>query len=269
MDNMELWYKARRKGGMEYSVDNYYSVQFTGDGTPLKDWVIFGSAGGVGERTSNLAPPLSEWINGYLTTSGIVAVQTATVLEKTSPYISVTPGDTLKFLHSSGAFPGDSSWRAVCFYDSQHTMISSRIAEYSSEPLQVEIPQNCAYVRLSYRTYGSSEPVYFGLLSAYEPYGYCIPVKCGKPTYKDELGGWHSPPLTKIYIGDRQLSEGDSISFTETEIELLTNDGTNILEVNTTVTPSRIYVLSSCGMTKELCDFMRYRYELAGGNGYE
>ena len=64
--------------------------------------------------------------------------------------------------------------------------------------------------------------------STYIPYGYRIPIVCGGTT-------------TNIYL-DEPLTEGESVSMSDTGLSIPTINGSNTLSVNTTVQPSSVYV---------------------------
>lgn len=62
----------------------------------------------------------------------------------------------------------------------------------------------------------------------YEPYGYKVPVVCGGTT-------------TNIYL-DEPIGENESISLSDTNTNIPTLRGTNVLTVETTVQPSNVYI---------------------------
>lgn len=71
---------------------------------------------------------------------------------------------------------------------------------------------------------------------------------------------YHEPTTTNIYL-DEPISEGESISLSDTEIDIPTIRGTNVLSVDTTVQPSNVYVKSRKESSYEAA--MRERYEEA------
>ena len=64
--------------------------------------------------------------------------------------------------------------------------------------------------------------------SKYEPYGYKVPVVCGGTT-------------TNIYL-DEPIGANESISLSDTNINIPTFKGTNVLTVDTTVQPTNVFI---------------------------
>ena len=87
-------------------------------------------------------------------------------------------------------------------------------------------------------------------LSAYEPYGYKIPIVCGGTT-------------TNIYL-DEPLNEGESISMSDTGVSIPTINGTNILTVDTAVQPSNMYIkYGGSNVNQSLMKYLEYKYKFA------
>lgn len=71
---------------------------------------------------------------------------------------------------------------------------------------------------------------------------------------------YHEPTTTNIYL-DEPIGENESISLSDTNVDIPTIEGTNVLTVDTTVQPSNVYVKSRHESSYEAA--MRERYEEA------
>lgn len=91
--------------------------------------------------------------------------------------------------------------------------------------------------------------IYIGESSTYEPYGYKVPVVCGGIT-------------TNIYL-DEPIGENESISLSDTNTNIPTIRGTNILSVDTTVQPSNVYVKARKESQYETAMREEYEQELS------
>lgn len=161
------------------------------NGTPAPDNIVIPEMCGV--RTNNLAPQLTEWVDGYLSDSGNIAQQSAVNLEKTSKYIAITAGMVYTFLHESGSFPSTktaNAWKAIGWYTSSGVFIS-RGTQATDGSLIQTAPENAAFCRVSFRTFGNTGNAMLNLGSTplpYEPYGYKIPLTCAGQTTPVYLG---------------------------------------------------------------------------------
>lgn len=258
MDNWEIYYRTH-KGKGSNAITGVPPLTFVSNGQNLVDYRIDGASGGVGGRTKNLAPNTEEWVNGYISNNGTISPPDRIKQEKSSLYIPVTHGETLVFMHSSGVFPrgGDTSfdsspWRGVGFYNSAKQFIM-RSADLGRDPIQITVPNEAEFARISYRTFGDTLPVFFGEGMFYEPYGYKIPVVCGGTT-------------TNIYL-DEPLEENETISMSDTGVSIPTINGSNTLSIGTTVQPSNIYIKYGGGsnVNQSLMKYLEYKYKFAKG----
>lgn len=71
---------------------------------------------------------------------------------------------------------------------------------------------------------------------------------------------YHEPTTTNIYL-DEPLEENESISLSDTNVNIPTIRGTNVLSIDTTVQPSNVYVKARKESSYEIA--MRERYEEA------
>lgn len=198
-------------------------LTFPARGLPLINYLIEGNTvqnGGVGERTGNLLSEKYEnrSINGVgaftidshydLWIGEVVAGQTYAISNMDYVYGFFTT----KPMPNTGATYDDTrgyeiSGTAVVTVPSGCTWIAVRVLHNADNAMLNE----------------GSQPL------PYEPYGYKIQITCGGVT-------------TDIYIGDSPLYDGDTISMTDTGIEIPTTYGNNVLTVDTTVQPSNVYI---------------------------
>lgn len=184
-------------------------------GKPLIDYTIWGNSlqSGtptpdnpiepefVGDRTENLAPPLSEWAEGFIDALGKLAV-TQEKGVRSSDYIHVTPNVTYWFGDSNpGGFPdggGTGRWSGIAWYDENKSFIS-RYTRATELTYSIDAPDNARFARLTLRKYGDTHNLMFNAGSTalpYEPYGYKIPITSGGITKNIYLG--QTPTTRKI-----------------------------------------------------------------------
>lgn len=203
---------------------------FNADGSPLISWRISGNTvqngtptpqnpvipQGCGDMTGNLAPPLSDWVDGYVDSNGTIAAPSDSYKEKSSDYISVKAGAAYTFSIENG-FP-NFPWRAIGWYTQDKTFIS-RASGNASDALYTNAPTNVVYCRLSYRTQGRTTNPMFNLGSTalpYEPYGYKLDISSASTTTPVYLGEVESTRRIKKYefTGQENISQGSENYYT-------------------------------------------------------
>lgn len=241
MDNLELWYRANIK---QTTLSEQPPITFKANGEPLADWTICGAQDGVGERTENLF--YKQIPSANISANGVVVSVTGYNLN----IAAVTAGETYSFSNFVGGgvygFFSDEPAIGSTTYNSSRQLLS---VEYG----QITIPAGTSYV--AFRSLSATENLMLnqgGTVSPYEPYGYKIPIICGGKT-------------TNIYIGDDQLEEGESVSFSENGTQIPTNQGTNTLTVNTTVQPSMVSVTTSGAVPEGLRKYLQCKYDVQRG----
>lgn len=123
---------------------------------------------------TNLAPPATEWVDGYINSqTGELVPPSAVTQEKTSDYIPITGGGTYTYSHAGG-FPtnagGTAAWRAMEVYSSNKTYLGRRGTGDTTTPLTESLPSNAAYVRLSCSTHGVLDGYMFNTGTSALPY---------------------------------------------------------------------------------------------------
>ena len=206
-------------------------------GEPLTDYTIYGSAGGVGERSENLY----DWHDGYVHLYPDLSTRKILLSggEASSFIIPVEPSTTYSY---------------SIFYSPQYT--GYRVALTSSYPAQgdtciaidtsswtrtdrlwnqFETTPDTHYALIMFvngTTQGITErsktvTVWKGSSDAYIP-PYKIPVTSGGV-------------VTNLYL-DARLGAGDTLSYADTGIAIPTSDGVNTISFGTTVQPGAMNV---------------------------
>lgn len=165
----------------------------------------------------NLLPPIANWVKGYINSEGTITNATESK-QISSPFIQINSNKnfTFSFYPNSG-----SPWGCIAFYTDNKDYID-RVADYENTTIFATSPNNAKYIRVSYRTYGAGTYAQLdeGSKTDYEPY--------------HEL-------TTNIYL-DEPIGENESISLSDTNTNIPTLRGTNVLTVDTTVQPSNVYI---------------------------
>lgn len=198
----------------------------------LFSWYIIGA--GVGDKTANLAPPMSDgWVNGYVNASTGEINQPTAANEKTSDYIDVHQYSYVSNCYENGDFPSTgtststTAWYCLGCYREDKTFISRLVNK-----LTYELPAETYYVRMSFRTFDETGNVMVNggdTQLLYEPYGYKIPILCNEH-------------LTNIYL-DAPLEEDEILYSTDLDTVIITDIGDNTLSVLTEAQPSEMQIV--------------------------
>ena len=188
MDNFELYYRLNKDGSSE-KITGVPPLSFVSNGENLSDCRIYGASGGVGDRTVNLFD--GSYTRGmYLNPDGNVTIDVWSSEWALTDYIPVD-SDTVIL---SGYFKGLSP--SIALYDSQKNLKNAR--NYNIDPNaptqyheKVITADGAAYCRFSVKFI---EPQYINTLqlqtgstaTAYEPYGYKIPIVVAGKNLFDE-----------------------------------------------------------------------------------
>ena len=246
MKGVATTYKPREMAGAlreMYSteVEGVPPLTFPSNGNNLLNYRIDGASGGVGDRTKNLANS-NEMIQGYWAYAHGDFVYANTWI--CTPKIACKGNVDYTF-----QFANNSRWYGFVWYGENGNYIStSNIQNTSSTPYRTYTatsPSNARYLAINIAgfpgtedTISVSDLINFQLeegpiATDYEPYGYKIPVVCGGTT-------------TNIYI-DEPIGANESKSLSDTNVNIPTINGTNILSIDTTVQPSNVYVQAPKG----------------------
>jgi hypothetical protein len=202
-------------------------LTFTAKGGTAADWVIYGNAQGVGERTKNLLKiaTTSQTINGVTfivdKTKGTITVNgTANSYAFIQFPIDLNTGVYLCTIYSTGSNVG-ANLRA----SSSGTPF---IANFSESGYRLTVTQSNRYiVRVSVVAGATTTNEKIELMirpadtsDTFIPYGYQIPLTVSQQGQTDKN--------YDIYIGDSPLTEGETVSKTSTgqDIELFNGENT-------------------------------------------
>lgn len=118
----------------------------------------------------------------------------------------------------------------IAFYDNQKNFISlSNYGINNTYLITFNLPNNCEFIRFSYSQTVNNVPanrhniqiILGSTPTDYEPY--------------------IEPTTTNIYL-DEPILENESISLSDTNVNIPTIDGTNVITIDTTVQPSNVYI---------------------------
>lgn len=241
MKGVATTYKPREMAGAlreMYSteVEGVPPLSFPSNGNNLLNYRIDGANGGVGDRTKNLANS-NEMIQGYWAYADGTYIRANTWICTPKIACKGNVGYTFQFANNS-------RWYGFVWYGENGNYIStSNIQNTSSTPYRTYTatsPSNARYLVINIAGYpGTNDTIRTDDLinfqleerptaTDYEPYGYKIPVVCGGTT-------------TNIYL-DEPIGANESVSLSDTNVNIPTINGTNILSIDTTVQPSNVYV---------------------------
>lgn len=237
MKGVATTYKPREMAGAlreMYSteVEGVPPLTFPSNGNNLLNYRIDGANGGVGDRTANLLDynwlfdyeqkKVNEYFN-YIQ----ITLEPNTTYNVTSDYdynkaqnataFIVVNSNTAITTANGGVFGS----LTVTTTQDGILKIARRIKGNNEAmiPKREDFENNSKHIQISINSVNDEN---------YEPYGYKIPVVCGGTT-------------TNIYI-DEPIGANESKSLSDTNVNIPTINGTNILSIGTTVQPSNVYV---------------------------
>lgn len=228
-------------------------LSFTSKGKPLTAWSITGNTvqngtptpdtpqevKAVGDRTENLFDKTqpTTTTNKYLLSNGEESSSSSGWAVST--YIPVN-GEYVTISGVGGNSP------SICAYDSNMQFVRGK--NYAGTNITTINISECSYIRFSYVTsvQGNTAMLNYGSTALpYEPYGYKIPVV----TSADGTEPITTPIYlqTPLYSGDVLRSDGtitrsDGTAETFTAPQIPTLNGTTVIDVDTTVKPSNVYI---------------------------
>ena len=233
------------------TVEGTVPLTVEGVGQRLEDYKIYGAegGGGVGNKNKNLFNPYTlikgygiQWSDGSLVANANGSISDYIDIEGTSKVTATILTETI----GSAAHP-------LTFFDADknYIQISDRYGVYTSGIGQhsktFTVPEGAKYCRFYILTnYSNGNTVWAQIevgdtFTGYVPYGYEIPVKVNNDVYT----------IPSIYP---QLGNGDYIDFENRKAvisgveilmelpEIYLQNGQNIIDVDTTVKPSKIAV---------------------------
>ena len=234
MKNVSTTYKPRQmasalKDIYSNEVEGVPPLTFESNGMDLLDYRIDGASGGVGDRTDNLFD-YSTVTAGYRITwaTGISVADNSAIM---SDFIDVSNG-IYRASVSVNLIGYDINKNYIGTYDPYSKMFKK---DYSSKTTYYDIADNnVKFVKLlAYSATDTiSQDTMFCLgttIPEYEPFGYKVPVKINNSN------------VATIYL-DSPILENESISLSETNVDIPTIERTNVLTIDTTVQPSNVYV---------------------------
>lgn len=255
MKDVDTTYKPRQmasalKDIYSNEVEGTLPLTFQANGNNLLDYRIDGAIGGVGDRTNNL---WNDSITTLTPASGITRTNNSYVIDKigesaneiiTLPFV-LSENKTCNLSFDAYAdenntkiiidgFP-DNIYNSAGIIDSQ-VILTTVNKRYSIQLQLLNGNTKVRFYRSSTTTNSNISKIYLSNIQLeegstatdYEPYGYKVPVICGVKT-------------TNIYL-DSPIGANESISLSDTEIDIPTIDGANTLTIDTTVQPSNVYV---------------------------
>lgn len=231
------------------TVEGQVPLTVAGVGQRLEDYKIYGAAGGVGNKTKNLFNPYT-LINGYSgqwSDGSLVKNANGSI----SDYIDIEGASKVTVTILTETNGGAS--HPLYFYgaDKNYIQISDKLGLLTDKPGQYSktftVPEGAKYCRFYILTnYSKGNTVWAQVevgdtFTGHVPFGYEIPVKVNDDVYT----------ILSIYP---QLGNDDYIDFENRKVviggvstmmelpEIHLSNGTNTIDVDTTVKPSRMSV---------------------------
>ena len=264
MDNWELYYRTHAKGvGKE--LKGSPPLSFVSNGELLSDYRIYGSSGGVGDKTDNLwNEKATTDTDKYINASGNIA--TGAMGDRFLYLkVNVSPSTNYVFKWTENVLGTDNNTAYIRISEcTQSNRFIRRVlcncSEQTQKAFSFTTDSNTSYIDVRTDSATSLKGQHLtgvmlitgtSIPETYEPYGYKIPIVCSDTT-------------TNIYL-DKPLSEGESISMSDAGISIPTINGTNVLTVDTEVQPSKMYIKygGSSNVNQSLMKYLEYKYKFA------
>ena len=236
-------------GATMKTVEGTLPLTVDGVGQRLEDYKIYGAEGGVGNKNKNLFNPYT-LINGYSvqwSDGSLVASPNGSI----SDYIDIEGASKVTATILTETNGGAS--HPLYFYDADknYIQISDRLGLLTDKPGQrsktFTVPEGAKYCRFYILTnYSKGNTVWAQIevgdtFTGYVPYGYEVPVKVNDDVYT----------IPSVY---HQLGNDDYIDFENRKVviggvstmmelpEIHLSNGTNTIDVDTAVKPSKMSV---------------------------
>ena len=236
-------------GATMKTVEGTLPLTVDGVGQRLEDYKIYGAEGGVGNKNKNLFNPYT-LINGYSgqwSDGSLVANANGSI----SDYIDIEGASKITVTILTETNGGAS--HPLYFYDADknYIQISDKLGLITDKPGQrskaFTVPEGAKYCRFYILTnYSKGNTVWAQIevgdaFTGYVPYGYEVPVKVNDDVYT----------IPSIY---HQLGNDDYIDFENRKVviggvstlmelpEIHLSNGTNTIDVDTSVKPSKMSV---------------------------
>ena len=236
-------------GATMKTVEGTLPLTVDGVGQRLEDYKIYGAEGGVGNKNKNLFNPYTlikgysvQWSDGSLVASPNGSISDYIDIEGASKVIATILTET----NGGASHP-------LSFYDADknYIQISDRLGLLTDKPGQhsktFTVPEGAKYCRFYILTnYSKGNTVWAQIevgdaFTGYVPYGYEVPVKVNDDVYT----------IPSVYP---QLGNDDYIDFENRKVviggvstmmelpEIHLSNGTNVIDVDTAVKPSKMSV---------------------------
>ena len=236
-------------GATMKTVEGTLPLTVEGVGQRLEDYKIYGAEGGVGNKNKNLFNPYTlikgyenQWSDGNLVKNANGA---------TSDYIDIEGASKITATILTETNGGAS--HLLTFYDADknYIQISDKLGLLTDKPGQrsktFTVPEGAKYCRFYILTnYSKGNTVWAQIevgdtFTGYVPYGYEVPIKVNDDVYT----------IPSVY---HQLGNADYIDFENRKVviggvstlmelpEIYLSNGTNVIDVDTAVKPSKMSV---------------------------
>lgn len=205
-------------------------LTFTSNGSPLEDYVIFGAAGGVGNLSSaNLFVGVSLEAGSIYSDSGAPYDRSARL--RSNDFITL-PAGTYHINATKSVYAADLNLMCWGFkYDANGDYIGTAGDYWASLPVDFTFNSACKFkIVFAYSNYITEiHPEQISSVSVQDlSNGAAIPVTCGG--------------VTKTITVSKPLYDGDSISMTDTSVQIPTVSGSNTLTVGTEIQPASVTI---------------------------
>ena len=209
-------------------------VTITANGSDLADWVIYGNTDGVGDKTAQLydKSDVTTQYNAYLNANGTWVLDSSSRSIKLrctgNTTYTVTIADSSPIFRISeyndyDLQPGNSSIILTSIIRGEN------LSQYT---FTTAADSKCLIFQGSFASFDNwINSLMFAESSTalpYEPYGYKITILS------------NSEP-TNIYI-DAPLGLNETVSFTDTNVHIPTNNGSTVISCDNTVQPEKMYI---------------------------
>ena len=231
------------------TVEGTLPLTVDGVGQRLEDYKIYGAEGGVGNKNKNLFNPYTlikgystQWSDGSLVASPNNSISDYIDIEgATKVTATILTNTTGAAAHPLTFFDADKNYIQI---SDRYGVYTSGIGQHSKT---FTVPEGAKYCRFYILTnYSKGNTVWAQIevgdaFTGYVPYGYEVPIKVNDDVYT----------IPSVYP---QLGNDDYIDFENRKVviggvstmmelpEIHLSNGTNVIDVDTTVKPSKMTV---------------------------
>lgn len=227
LDITDIWFGSTNVYTVWATYEGTLPATLNVNGDDMRQYRLYGNAGGVGDKTANLFDLSTITQGKYINAQGNESNSGALVEDSMlnhSDFIPVLENTNYFFYHTGQPISANSQNVALCWFDSQKKILSRILKSIpmmtASYSISGASPTGSAFVIVNFAGYTSANPGknYFAPGTtppeAFVPFGYELDMSVSDGT---------TSTTTPIYIGDEPLGKDEYVNYQEQKVYRMIN----------------------------------------------